>query len=185
VNALRPLLLFILCGVVIWSVVRYQQTMNENVSPVVSEVAENPETFLDQSLTTLYREDGTVDYQFNSEHIDYFNSSNSALARTVYFIFFSKDGHTWHARSDTATFFNDSKKIQLNGNVRVWQPARNLELTTDVLLFDENREYAETADPVIINSPAGTTHSVGMNVDLKLEKLHLLSAVTGTYHVKK
>ena len=183
--ALRPFLLLILCGVLAWSVIRYQQSVNENTNTNTPEASESPEFFLDQSLTTLYYEDGSIDYQFNSEHIDYFKGSDSALAKNVYFIFFSKDGHTWHARSDSATFFNDSKEIQLDGNVRVWQPARNLELTTHTLRFDENRNYADTLDPVTINSPAGVTHSIGMNADLKLEKLHLLSAVVGNYHATK
>jgi len=185
VIALRPILLLVLCCVLVLSIIHYQQSMNENAAPAISEAIENPESFLDQSLTTEYREDGSVDYQFNSEHLDYFKSTDSALGKTVYFIFFSKDGHTWHTRADQATFRNGNRQIQLNGNVRAWQPARNLELVTDELVFNETREYAETDKPVIIKSAIGTTNSIGMRIDLKDEKLWLLSAVTGTYHVKK
>jgi len=158
--------------------------MEEGNSPAATEQAETPQFFVDQSLTTEYREDGSIDYQFNSEHFDYYKNSDHAEGRMVYFIFFNGSGQSWHSRADQATFFNDSKKIQLRGNVRIWQPTRNLELTTDEIAFNETREYAQTDKPVTIKSTVGVTHSTGMIIDLQQEKLQLLSAVTGSYHVK-
>jgi LPS export ABC transporter protein LptC len=146
---------------------------------------ETPQFFLEQAVTTRYHQDGSIDYQFNSEHLDYFKSTDNAIGHSNYFIFYNDDGLTWHARSDQAVFLNDNHNIQLTGNVRIWQPARHLELTTDEMTFDEPQQYAETSKPVTLNSTSGVTHSTGMKVDLNREKLQLLSAVTGTYHAKK
>jgi LPS export ABC transporter protein LptC len=146
---------------------------------------ETPQFFLEQAVTTRYHEDGSIDYQFNSEHLDYFKSTDNAIGHSNYFIFFKDDGLTWHARSDRAVFLNNNHNILLTGNVRIWQPLRHLELTTDEMTFDEPRQYAETSKPVTLNSTSGVTRSTGMKVDLNREKLQLLSAVTGTYHVQK
>jgi len=184
VTVLRPLFLIVLGIALVLSFFRYEESINEKNTLLTTPEQEQPEFFLDQSLTTRYLPDGSIDYQFNSEHLDYYKNANLAQSKMAYFIFFSSDGHNWHTRADNAIFSNDNKKIQLNGNVKIWQPTRNLELTTDELFVSEKKDYAETDKPVTIKSAAGITHSTGMTVDLNAEKLQLLSNVTGTYHVK-
>jgi len=144
---------------------------------------EAPQFFLDQAFTTRYRQDGNIDYQFNSDHIDYFRSADTAVGTANYFIFYTADNHSWHARSDVAHFINGNRDITLSGQVRIWEPDRHLELTTDTIRFDESKQTAETAEPVTVNSTFGETHAIGLKADFNREKLQLLSAVTGTYHV--
>lgn len=187
---LRRILIVISIGIVVitafaFAVGRYQKYSNANSSAEYREETEHPEFFLDQSLTTIYRDDGKIDYQFNGEHLEHFKKSDVMQGKMVYFIFYKQNELTWHARADNATFLNKNKKIILSNNVRIWQPARNLELTTAEITFNEARQYAETNKPVTIKSPAGITKSIGMKVDLDRENLQLLSSVTGLYHAKK
>lgn len=175
----------VVLGAIVFAVIQYRQYSNKNIAAIATEEAESPEFFLEQSLSTVYRDDGSIDYQFNSEYLEHFKKSDSIQGKMVYFIFFGQDGLTWHARADKVIFLNKNKKIVLSDNVRIWRPERNVELTTDKITFNEAREYAETASPVTIKSTAGLTHSIGLKVDLNRENLQLLSAVTGLYHVKK
>jgi lipopolysaccharide export system protein LptC len=176
---------FIVIAVIVFAIGQYQQYSNKNNTTEYLPKAETPEFFLEQSLTTVYRQDGQIDYQFNGEYLEHFKKSDMMQGKMVYFIFFNKDELTWHARADNATFLNKNRKIILRDNVRIWQPARNLELTTSKITFTETREYAETDKPVTIKSPAGVTRSIGMKLDLERENLQLLSTVTGLYHAKK
>jgi lipopolysaccharide export system protein LptC len=175
----------IVVGVVIFGTAKYQQYTNKNIPVEIPEETENPDFFLEQSLSTVYRDDGQIDYQFNGEYLEHFKTSDAVHIKMAYFIFFGRDGLTWHARADKAIFLNNTKNIVLRDNVRIWRPERNLELTTDKISFDQDREYAETERPVTIKSPAGVTHSVGMKLDMKRENLQLLANVTGLYHVNR
>jgi lipopolysaccharide export system protein LptC len=170
---------------IVFGIGKYREYSSINIPAEERPLAENPDFFLEQSLTTVYREDGKIDYQFNGEHLEHFKKSDTMQGKMVYFIFFDRDEHTWHARADKVVFLNKNKKIILSENVRIWQPARNLELTTDKITFNETREYAETDRPVTIKSPNDITRSIGMKLDLQHENLKLLSTVTGLYHVKK
>lgn len=172
-------------GLIAFAITQYQEHSSKNMVIDASEELESPDFFLEQSLTTIYRDNGQIDYQFNGEYLEHFTQSDVVQIKMVYFIFFGGDGLTWHARADRATFLNKSKKITLNDNVRIWRPERNLEMTTSSITLNEAREYAETGSAVTIKSPAGVTHSVGMKLDLNRENLQLLSRVTGLYHVKQ
>ena len=175
----------VVSGVIILALGQYQQYRDQHITAETISETENPDIFLDQSLTTIYRDNGEIDYQFNGEYLEHFKQADIVQIKMVYFIFFGRDGLTWHARADRATFVNKSKKITLNDNVRIWRPERNMELTTSSITFNEAREYADTDSAVTIKSPAGITHSVGMKLDLNRENLQLLSKVTGLYHVKR
>src|SRR6185295_16674139 len=120
-------------GLVSFAVTQYQEHGSKNTVAETSEEFESPDFFLEQSLTTIYRDNGQIDYQFNGEYLEHFRQSDVVQIKMVYFIFFGSDGLTWHARADRATFLNKSKKITLNDNVRIWRPERNLEMTTNAL----------------------------------------------------
>lgn len=175
----------VVSAVIILAVSQYQQYRTGHTPVETVSETESPDFFLDQSLTTIYRDNGQIDYQFNGEYLEHFKQADVVQIKMVYFIFFGSDGLTWHARADRATFLNKSKKITLNDNVRIWRPERNMELTTSSITFNEAREYADTDRPVTIKSQAGVTRSIGMKLDLNRENLQLLSKVTGLYHVKR
>jgi LPS export ABC transporter protein LptC len=181
---LRPLLLLILFILLIVLTLKFEARRRENQQERSS--AKNiPEFFLEQSLTTSFTSNGKVDYQMNSDYLEYFKHGDTANIKNAYFIFYNENGHTWHSRSDTATLFNTRDEIDLSGNVRIWQPDSQLEITTQGILLSNSRSVAETSEMINLKSPSGNLQSQGMKADLNEEKLQFISAVSSEYHTHK
>lgn len=150
-----------------------------------SSVKNIPQFFLEQSLTTHYTEQGKIDYQMNSDYLEYFKHNDTANIKQAYFIFYNQNRLPWHSRSDQATLFNKSSDIQLSGNIKIWQPDRQIEITTDSLLLSDSRSIAETSDVIYLKSPTGNLKSKGMKADFNAERLQFFSDVSSEYHSSK
>jgi len=181
---IRPTLILLLFLTLIFAALRFESERLERTAQKSSQ-PNAAEFFLEQAITTHYTPQGKVDYQLNSDHLEYFKQTETANVTQAYFIFYNKDGQTWHSRSDTATLFSSSDDIVLAGNIRIWQPDRHLEITTQSLHLSNSRSIAETPDPIQLKSPAGVTQSVGMKLDMDQEKLQLSSQVFGHYTTTK
>ena len=179
--SLRKLLVFLCLIASIIALFRFESARREeNARKTVQKNA--PEFFLEESLTTHYTADGKIEYQVNSGHLEYFRLDDRAEMKKAYFIFYNKDGLSWHSRSDYAMMHKKNDDILLRGNVRIWQPDRNLEITTDNLYMSDSRAIAETHDPIMMKSPYGYTKSMGMKIDLQNGMLQLQSGVNSYFN---
>lgn len=181
---LRPLLLLLLFVLLIILILRFETQRREGQQEKFTP-KDIPEFFLEQSLTTSFTSDGKVDYQMNSDHLEYYKYGDNAHIKKAYFIFYNKDGRSWHSRSDVATVFNARDEIALSGNIRIWQPDNQLEITTQSLLLSNARSIAETPDIIHLKSPSGNIQSQGMKADLNAEKLQFFSNISSEYHSTK
>jgi LPS export ABC transporter protein LptC len=181
---LRPLVLLLLFLVLIASVIRFETQRREEFRQK-SSATEAPEFFLEQSLTTNYTADGKIDYQMNSDYLEYYKFRDTANINQAYFIFYNKDRLPWHSRSDKAVVFNNGEDIQLSGNVKVWQPDRQMEIITESILLSDSRSFAETSDVIHLKSPSGNLKSKGMKADFNTEKLQFFADVSSEYHSNK
>lgn len=181
---IRPALILLLFLTLIFAALRFESERLERTAQKSSQ-PNAAEFFLEQAITTHYTPQGKIDYQLNSDHLEYFKQTETANVTQAYFIFYNQAGQTWHSRSDTATLFNSSDDIALAGNIRIWQPDRHLEITTQSLNLSHSRSIAETLDPIQLKSPAGVTQSVGLKLDMNQEKLQLVSQVVGHYTTTK
>lgn len=96
--------------------------------------------------------------------------------------FISPDGDDWHAVSEHGKTHGKGEHIVLTGNViitNVDQPA--IKLLTDKLHLDTEQDTAYTDLPVLMRSPRGDTHSIGMHAVLNEKTVNLHSQVKGKY----
>jgi len=178
---LRPLLILLVFVLLIFSIVKFE-TQRREKHRERSVAKDIPEFFLEQSLTTNYTLDGKIDYQMNTDYLEYFKHNDTANIKQAYFIFYNQNRLPWHSRSDQATLFNNNADIQLSGNIKIWQPDRQMEITTDSLLLSDSRSIAETSDIIYLKSPSGNLKSKGMKADFNAEKLQFFSDVSSEYH---
>jgi len=181
---LRSLLILLAFTLILAGIIKFETQRREKNQEKASNKS-IPEFFLEQSLTTNYTLDGQVDYQLNSDYLEYFKHNNTSNIRQAYFIFYNKDRLPWHGRSDQAVIFNDNEDMQLTGNIRVWQPDRQMEITTQSLLLSDSQSIAETTDFIRMKSPSGNFQSKGMRLDINAEKLQFFSQVSGEYYSSK
>ncbi len=102
---------------------------------------------------------------------------------------YQKDAAPWEVRSGRGWMSKDRKRILLQDEVLIENPAAPASsmwrLETRDLTLLPGEEYAETAAPVTITGQASVTRGVGMQIFIKQGRLKLLSKVRGRYEAKK
>ncbi|MCY4283763.1 MAG: LPS export ABC transporter periplasmic protein LptC [Thiotrichales bacterium] len=97
------------------------------------------------------------------------------------YVLFRDDGEPWHVQSELGRVSPDGTVLWLIGKVDVWRNdasgTRDLDIQTEHLMVLTASEYGETAEPVTIRTPAGTTSGVGMRAWLGETRFELLSQV--------
>lgn len=96
--------------------------------------------------------------------------------------FISPDADDWHVVSEHGKTHGEGEHIVLTGNViitNIDQP--EIQLLTDVLNLDTVKDTAYTDRPVLMRSPKGDTHSIGMHAVLNEKTVNLHSQVKGKY----
>jgi len=97
------------------------------------------------------------------------------------YVLFRDDGEPWYVQSELGRVSPDGSVLWLIGKVDVWRNdasgARDLDIRTEHLMVLTTSEYGETAEPVTIRTPTGTTSGVGMRAWLGEPRFELLSQV--------
>ena len=100
------------------------------------------------------------------------------------FITFYESGRPWELTAEQGLLSDSHPEIILSGNVLLFQSlstGEETQLETDVLEINIEGKHASTEEPVKIQSPMGTMHAKGMNIDFINEKIELLSDVSGEH----
>ncbi len=152
-------------------------------TPVQDSTGQQTEFYLQQAQTRRFHHNAPRFHQFDSEQIEYFKTSDTAIARNPKLVINGENGPVWQATARNATMLAGGTGIRMQGDVKIRHSTNGMELNTEELYVIPDREYAETAKPVVIYTAHGTTTGTGMKLDLKQEKLELLADVTGVYEL--
>jgi len=150
-----------------------------------------PTTIIEHSSTKQFNEQGELDYTFKSNEIRQFQKHNQKphkkdIAELDYpdMTLFQTDSAPWRITSDKGTAFGTGQKMNLRGNVLVWQnnqDAGTSELSTSFLTLKPQQQHAKTNKPVKLSSPGHLTTATGMTANLKNNTIKLLSNVRGIH----
>lgn len=129
--------------------------------------------------------DGRLHYRLYAEHMSHYLDDDTAQLERPNMTVFKLDGASWNVYARHGWISSGQKTIALRGNVLIWRNAEKgdsgLEIQTDELHIEPDRQYAETDRPVTITQDFGVTHAVGMRVNLKQSRMELLARVRGHY----
>ena len=93
------------------------------------------------------------------------------------------DDDDWILQSDRADTSGKGENIVLTGNVIITNKDEpEIQLLTELLHLDTINNTAYTDEPVLMRSPNGDTHSVGLHAALKEQTINLHSRVRGQYN---
>ena len=147
-------------------------------------------SYLTDVKTTQYGEDGAISYLFTADKVSFFQRHPKRRSKGDYtdieapklILLGGMEENPWNISALNGR--TQGKEITLSGNVLAWREnaqGQRTELSTSKLVVEPERQYAQTNKPVMITSPGSKTQAVGLQFDLKENKLVLTSKVRGTY----
>lgn len=90
---------------------------------------------------------------------------------------------SWEITAEHGYTTGKGEVILLTGNVIITDISKPaVQMLTEKLTLDTNENTAYTDQDVVIHSPNGDTHSVGLHADLDDETINLHSKVKGQYN---
>ena len=141
--------------------------------------------------TRFFDDAGVLSYTFKSTKLSHFrpteNEEDSYTSVEEPDIIVFSDAGPWHLHADTARVSSD-QIITLRQNVALEQRSEEVGLTrftTSELILDVNNKRAHTSKAVTIDSPLGELTALGMEADMSLRRVKLLSQVRGRHKPQK
>lgn len=140
-----------------------------------------PDYFARDVVAVVTGADGRHQQQLRARRMEHLPDTDvltlSAPHLTVY-----RDGRPWQASAEQGRIATGGERVTLNGDVRLEQGGpRPLQLRTRTLQIYPERQYAETTAPLTLTSPEARVEAIGLEADMRRQKLTLLSNVRGVY----
>ncbi|MCL6415230.1 LPS export ABC transporter periplasmic protein LptC [Aestuariirhabdus sp. Z084] len=186
---IRAVLVTLLCGVLFAyaGLYLYENTpLRQTLAPPNIDPRERQEVdfYLDNAQVTRFNELGKPDHRLKAERVNHFPHNDTTMIREPRVILIRDMGERLiSARSGKLLPGNED--LELWDDVSMTMLSREgLEtgrLDTDFITLYSEQQLAETNRPVVITSPEGITHAVGMKAHLNQDRVQLQSNVRGIY----
>lgn len=127
--------------------------------------------------------DGLPLYTLNAATIRQLPNEDQVQLTQVHMSFHDPEGDQWTATADRGELEQSSGQVRLSGNVHAAgtlasQPAQ---ITTAALSVDIHTDIVSTREPVQMHWAGQELNSTGLTANLKDDRVHLESAVHGTF----
>lgn len=137
---------------------------------------------------TMNNNNGTAHYRLKAEHMDHYSDIHQTQFIKPQLTIYQEDVAPWTIDAERGVVWSRENEIFLAGTVviRRLPTERNsaIELVTRDVYVDTRDHFAETDQPVVLRDRTGTTKAIGLRVNMKQQRLHLLSKVRGVYVVR-
>jgi lipopolysaccharide export system protein LptC len=152
--------------------------------------AGEPDLYMENATITQFADDGAVRYRLLSSEVRHYEDDRLTRLLAPTMTLFRAPQPPWFARSDEG-FVRDREAadntagevILLRDNVHLEQRKPNrIEISAPTLYVYPDRQFAETNQPVIIDTDSGRTTAVGMSGDLNTSLLNLSSGSSDRVH---
>lgn len=147
-----------------------------------------PDVYMESPVVSQYRDDGTLEYRLTATRASHFEQlALTRLAGPQLMLFRDGEAHPWQVSAREGTLRRPpdgaaEEVVALSTDVTLEQTqpdGEHVRLTTGYLDLYPRRQYARTDQNVMIESTYGRTTATGLQGDLKLGKLTLLSIQNG------
>jgi len=152
--------------------------------------AGEPDLLMEQATITQYGEDGSVSYRLLSSEVRHYEAEQITHLTTPTLTLNRAPQPPWFARSDEGIVQdtntpgdNTTEVILLREDVHLEQREPNkIEVTSPTLYVYPDRQFAETDQPVMIDTTAGRSYAVGLSGDLNTGLFKLSSIESQRVH---
>ena len=156
---------------------------------------EIPFAIATEATSNYFNKSGQLSYTFTAKKLSHFRSEDNAgldtpSTNSSYTLIESphinmyRQNSPWVVDADRGRITSGENVITLEDNVSIGsldKDENNITMTTSQLTIYPNQKMAKTDKEVQINSTSGTITALGMEADLKKEKIKLLSKVRGSH----
>jgi lipopolysaccharide export system protein LptC len=152
--------------------------------------AGEPDLYMEQATITQYGDDGAIRYHLVSAEVRHYDAEGLTRLVAPTLTLNRAPQPPWFARAQ-AGFVHDTNAegartaevILLRDDVHLEQREPNhVEIMSQTLTIYPDRQFAETDQPVIIDTASGRSTAVGMTGDLRTGLLKLSSTATARVH---
>lgn len=167
--------------IVLWLVLGRGEQLVPTTPP---ETSLDPDFYMSGVDSIQYDETGQPRYQLFANQMSHFPHNDITEITLPHIIIYNKNGSPWRLSSLYGQILPAGDSVELWEEVEVnYEPPDDnyLKLSTDSLRIFPRKEYAETYQAVMIESPRGTTSARGLQADLQTNRLRLLAKVRGQY----
>jgi lipopolysaccharide export system protein LptC len=184
-----PWLLIVVGGLALFIALRDWNRVDGSPSERFATAGE-PDLFMQDATITQFDDDGAVRYKLVSAEVRHYEDEgltrlvapNLTLNRAPQPPWFARANHGFVRDTDTPSG-KTAEVILLREDVHLEQRNPNrFEITAPTLRIYPNRQFAETDQPVIIDTAAGRSSAVGLSGDLNTGLLTLSSSATHRVH---
>ena len=139
-----------------------------------------PDAYMESFVTVEMDGAGKPKRRIEADYLAIHPDETVELSNPRY-VLYRAEGEPWRVRSERGQVSADGTVVWLMGKVDIWRNdasgARDLDIRTTHLKVLPESDYGETAEPVTIRTPAGTSTGVGMRAYLDETRIELLSQV--------
>lgn len=144
-----------------------------------------PSYFMNDFTAVTMDEEGQPKHHLQAASLKHYAGDDTTELRQPRLSILGEESKAWFIQAEQGTAETRSKLLQLNNNVLLERPSGdktdNLRITTDSLLVDLDRKYAQSDAPVHIADTRSTMDAIGMRAYLDQERVELLANVRGHY----
>jgi LPS export ABC transporter protein LptC len=172
----------LLSAATIASTVLFLQTRPPEVDPVKARLS--LAYYLDQAELTGSGPDGSTLYRVRTNRASHVVDDDSIAMQDVEMIYTPDSPQGWTLRAARGRIPASADVIELAGNVMVQSGEQNeavTTITTVQLDVSPASRQARTEEPVVVDYDGQIVNAVGMEADLKRNRIKLLSKVNGEF----
>ena len=123
--------------------------------------------------------EGQAGWSIHAATARYFDDSQETVLSQVNAVFFLKDGNRIALQGEKGVLHNDSKNMEIMGNVRV-SYGDGYQLLTDRLFYERHGELLHTPAAVRFEGEGITLNGLGMRLEMGRQTLSILKNIETT-----
>jgi lipopolysaccharide export system protein LptC len=179
---LKLLLALVVLAVISWNTVDIS-TIDENKQPL----SDNQLDFYASGINTLQTDiNGKAKNRLTAKKMRHYEKDDRTELEHPVATLYQTDTPPWVIKAKQGVATSKGKKITLQKKVSIrregHKTARPLLITTESLIYEPDRNYTETADPIRLKIGSDVINSVGMTGYIQEPmQIELLSNVRGEY----
>ncbi|MFC0322688.1 LPS export ABC transporter periplasmic protein LptC [Gallibacterium melopsittaci] len=119
----------IVLSIIAITLLAWLYSLQQTDVPLLSKKDSDPEYIAKQMTTTVYGPTGTIQYQAESDNVDYFNDDKAIFSQPILYVYDENEVKTWRLQADKAILTNKDK-LTLQGNVKLQSLQKDSKLQT-------------------------------------------------------
>ncbi len=180
------LILGVLCLLALFS--EWLLSVNNGLASSKDTARHDPDYTMENFFITAMGATGSPEHRLQARYLAHYPDDGSTEFSAPQFTFYGRNDGPWQVSAERGWVGAKQKFVVLRDHVLVENPqatpAKVMRMTTSELQVLPDDKFAQTGQPVILQSQNSLTHAVGMRLYLNKELLQLLSKVKGSYAPK-